>query len=82
MSRYSISPAMIKARIELAQGFHVKAPTPVEVPRPQPLRCPQCGAKLRYRRTILPYAQLRLRITNLIAHTAPLTMTPALNAGP
>ena len=72
----------IKARIELAQGFNVRPPAAIEVPKPQPLRCPHCGAKLRYRCTILPDAGLRLRITNLIAHTAPLTMTQALNAGP
>ena len=70
----------IKARIELAQGFNVKEPAPVEVPRPRPLRCPHCGAKLRYRRTILPCAGLRLRITNFIA--APLTMTQTRNSSP
>ena len=72
----------IKARIELAQGFNLRPPAVIEVPKAQPLRCAHCGAKLRYRCTILPHAALRQRIGTLFAHTAALAMTPALNAGP
>ena len=72
----------IRARIELAQGFNLRPPAAIEVPKTQPLRCPHCGAKLRYRCTILPHAALRQRIGPLFAHTAALPMTPALNAGP
>ena len=72
----------IKARIELAQGFDVRPPAAIQVPKPQALRCPHCGGKLRYRCTILPHAALRQRIGTLFAHTAALAMTPALNAGP
>ena len=72
----------IKARIELAQGFNLRPPAVIEVPKAQPLRCAHCGAKLRYRCTILPHAALRQRIGTLFAHTAALAMTQALNAGP
>ena len=72
----------IKARIELAQGFNLRPPAVIEVPKAQPLRCAHCGAKLRYRCTILPHTALRQRIGTLFAHTAALAMTPALNAGP
>jgi hypothetical protein len=72
----------IKARIELAQGFKLRPPAVIEVPKAQPLRCAHCGAKLRYRCTILPHAALRQRIGTLFAHTAALAMTQALNAGP
>ena len=72
----------IKARIELAQGFNVRPPAAIEVPKAQPLRCSHCGAKLRYRRTILPHAALRQRITEFFAHTAAPTMIQALNSGP
>lgn len=72
----------IKARIELARGFDVPPPMPIELPKPQPLRCPHCGAKLRYRCTILPYAALRQRFAALIAHTVELSIRQALNAGP
>ena len=79
---FGISFEEIKARIELAQGFNVRPPAVIEVPKAQPLRCPHCGAKLRYRCTILPHAALRQRIGTLFAHTAALAMTQALNAGP
>jgi len=72
----------IKARIELARGFDVPPPMPIELPKPQPLRCSHCGAKLRYRCTILPYAALRQRFAALIAHTVELSIRQALNAGP
>ena len=57
----------IKARIELAQGFNVKPAAPIEVPKAQPLRCPHCGAKLVYRRTMLPHEQMRQRIAQSFA---------------
>ena len=71
----------IKARIELAQGFNVKTPTAVEVPRRQPLRCPHCGAKLVYRRTMLPHEQMRQRIAQSFARPGAPVMIQALNAG-
>ena len=79
---FGIPFEQIKARIELAQGFNVRPPAVIEVPKAQPLRCAHCGAKLRYRCTILPHAALRQRIGTLFAHTAALAMTQALNAGP
>ena len=72
----------IKARIELAQGFNVKLPASVEVPKPQPLRCAHCGAKLVYRRTILPHEQMRQRIAEIFACTGAPTMIQAPKAGP
>jgi hypothetical protein len=72
----------IRARIELARGFNVRPPAAIEVPKAQPLRCPHCGAKLVYRRTILPHAAQRQRIRTLIAHTVELSMTQALHSGP
>ena len=72
----------IKARIELAQGFNLRPPAVIEVPKAQPLRCPHCGATLRYRCTILPHAAIRLRITEFFAHTAAPTMIQALHSGP
>ncbi len=72
----------IKARIELAQGFNLRPPAVIEVPKAQPLRCAHCGAKLRYRCTILPHEAIRLRIATLIAHTAAPTMIHALHSGP
>ena len=72
----------IKARIELAQGFDVRPPAAIQVPKPQALRCPHCGGKLRYRRTILPHVALRQRIADLIAHSVERAMRQALNPGP
>ncbi len=72
----------IKARIELAQGFNVKPPASVEVPKAQPLHCAHCGAKLVYRRTILPHEQMKQRIAQIFARPGAPAMTQALNAGP
>ena len=72
----------IRARIELAQGFNVRPPAAIEVPKPQPLRCPHCGATLRYRCTISPHAALSARIRTLITRTAEHSMTQALHSGP
>ena len=72
----------IKARIELAQGFNVRPSAAIEVSKPAPLRCPHCGVKLVYRRTILPHALQRQRIRALIAHTLELSMTQAFESGP
>lgn len=72
----------IKARIELAQGFNVRPPAAIEVPKPQPLRCPHCGAKLGYRRTILPRTQLCDRIKALFSRAGEAAMTRALGSGP
>ena len=73
--RFGMAFEDIRARIELAQGFNVKPPAAIEVPKAQALRCAHCGAKLRYRRTILPHAALSQRIRNLFAHTGALAMT-------
>ena len=72
----------MRARIELARGFNVRPPAPIAVPKAQPLHCPHCGAKLGYRRTILPHAGQRQRIRTLIAHTVELSITQALDSGP
>lgn len=72
----------IKARIELAQGFKVRPPTPIEVPAQQPLRCPHCGATLRYRQTILPRAALSDRLKSLVTHTLLTTTMRPLRSGP
>ena len=72
----------IKARIELAQGFNVRPPTPVEITRAQPLRCPRCGATLRYRRTILPRTAVSDRIKALVTRTLQGAMSDTLGSGP
>ena len=72
----------IRARIELAQGFNVRPPAVIEVPKAQLLRCPHCGAKLVYRRTILPHEKMRQRIAEIFARPGAPAMIQALNAGP
>ena len=72
----------IRARVELAQGFNVRPPALIEVPRPAPLRCVHCGAKLVYRRTILPREPMRQRIAQSFARTGAPTMIQAPKAGP
>jgi Putative transposase/Transposase zinc-binding domain len=72
----------IRARVELARGFDVRPPTLIEVPKPQRLRCPHCGAELIYRRTILPEAGLRIRISALIDHSVEQAMSTTLDSGP
>ena len=79
---FGIPFEQIKARIELAQGFNVRPPAVIEVPKAQPLRCPHYGAKLVYRRTILPHEQMRQRIAQSFARMAAPAMIQALNAGP
>jgi hypothetical protein len=44
----------LKARVEMAQGFALQE-TPSTVQAPPPLRCPHCGGRLRYRRSIRPW---------------------------
>ena len=72
----------IKARIELAQGFNARPPAAIEVPRPQPLRCPRCGAKLRYRGTLLPRASVAVSIKAFVSRTLSNTTMHTLNSGP
>ena len=68
-------------RAFLSQGFNVKLAAPIEVPKAQPLRCPHCGAKLVYRRTMLPHEQMRQRIAQSFARPGAPAMIQALNAG-
>ena len=79
---FKIPIEQIKARIELAQGFELRPPSPIEMTPPQPLRCPHCGARLRYRCTILPRTTLRDRIKALIIRTVQGAMSETLGSGP
>jgi hypothetical protein len=72
----------IRARIELAHGFNLKPRAAIEVSKPAPLRCPHCGAKLVYRRTILPHAVQRQRIATLIADSVEHAISQGLDSGP
>jgi hypothetical protein len=68
---FAMSRKALQARVEMAQGFALRstAVTSIEV-RP-PLCCRACGARLRYRRTILP-----LRVPPTGAH-ASIALRPA-----
>jgi hypothetical protein len=72
----------IRARIELAQGFNLRPPAAIEITPAQPLRCPHCGARLRYRRTILPSTSLAVRIQALVSRSLSTTTIHTLNSGP
>lgn len=72
----------IKARIELAQGFDLHPPATVDLPPSRPLCCPRCGARLRYRCTILPRSRAPARTRPLAAHALGTTTMHALDAGP
>jgi hypothetical protein len=74
--------AEIKARIELAQGFNVRPPAVIEITPPPPLRCPRCGARLRYRHTILLRAARSDRIKSLVIRIGQDAMMHALTSGP
>jgi len=53
---FSVPLEELKARIEMAQGFALRAPE-VEIEAPAPLCCRHCGGRLRYQSTILPPAR-------------------------
>ena len=72
----------IKARIELAQGFNVRASATIALTPPQPLRCAYCGARLRYRRTILPRDAVSDHFKALATRTDQGAMREALGSGP
>jgi hypothetical protein len=52
---FSVPLEEVKARIEMAHGFTVRA-AEVEIEAPAPILCRHCGGALQYRRTILPPA--------------------------
>jgi Putative transposase len=72
----------IKARIELAQGFQVGPPPAIEAKAPQPLCCPRCGARLRYRCTLFPRAAIAGPIHALAIRALSATTMHPLNSGP
>jgi Putative transposase/Transposase zinc-binding domain len=72
----------IRARVGLARGFDVRPAAPIEIPKPQRLRCPHCGAELIYRRTILPEARIGIPNTALIDHWLEQAKNKTLDSGP
>ena len=62
----------LKARIEMAHGF-AQQPPPIEIEPPAPMRCPHCGASLRFVRAMaVPKLQRSLGAAILSApHSGP-----------
>ena len=66
----------VKGRIELAQGFALRAPqdAPAEVSTPRPaMCCTQCGGRLRWCSVVLPRPLgTRALLPPNVAHSKPL----------
>jgi hypothetical protein len=51
---FAMSRKELQARVEMAHGFALQSPSVTSIEVRPPLCCRACGARLRYRRTILP----------------------------
>jgi hypothetical protein len=70
----------VAARIELAQGFALRAPD-AQIQTPAPLCCRHCGGVLRYLRVILPRALSWFGTVPARASAMPPAMTGSLGSG-
>ncbi|PID74072.1 MAG: hypothetical protein CSB33_00650 [Desulfobacterales bacterium] len=62
-----VSVGLVRAAVELLQGFDVKEPEIKKAEAEQPAaRCPDCGGKLIYSYTILPHQMMSPPLPGLI----------------